>query len=67
LLKLSVLYFCIEGTDPSATAPAEEKYITAAGSANQALKLYPGEDHEIHNEFGKEEVFADVTNWLDGH
>ena len=30
------------------------------------LKLYPEMRHEILNEIGKEEVFEDIYNWLDG-
>lgn len=36
-----------------------------ASSPDKTLKIYPEMRHEIHNEFGKEEVLGDITNWLD--
>ena len=35
-----------------------------AGMKNVSLKLYPNCRHEILNELNKEEVYADVANWL---
>lgn len=34
------------------------------GSADKTLKLYPGFYHEIFNEPGREQVFADMDAWL---
>lgn len=31
--------------------------------ADYQMKLYPNMRHEIHNELGKEEVYADILNW----
>ena len=31
------------------------------------MKLYAGGRHEMLNEINKEEVYADVLAWLDGH
>ncbi|WAM36424.1 alpha/beta hydrolase [Caldicellulosiruptor acetigenus] len=36
-----------------------------AGCQNVDLKLYPGKRHELFNEVNREEVYADVLNWLD--
>lgn len=36
-----------------------------AGLRHIEIKLYPGARHEILNEWNKEEVYEDVTNWLD--
>ena len=35
-----------------------------AGMTDVQVKLYPDCRHEILNELNKEEVFADVTNWI---
>lgn len=38
-----------------------------ASSADKTLKLYHGYHHEIFNEPGRQQVFADVEAWLDTH
>lgn len=38
-----------------------------AGCRDLELKLYPDGRHEMHNEFNKDEVFADLLAWLDRH
>ena len=38
-----------------------------ASSAEKTLKVYEGYDHEIFNEPGREQVFADVEFWLKAH
>lgn len=40
-------------------------WLQAAGVRSVQLKLYPGMRHEVLNEIGKEEVYADVLGWLD--
>lgn len=41
------------------------EWLQAAGVRSVQLKLYPGMRHEVLNEIGKEEVYADVLGWLD--
>jgi len=36
-----------------------------AGCTNITVKLYPGARHEMFNEINKEEVLADLLNWLE--
>jgi len=36
-------------------------------SADKTLKIYEGYYHEIFNEPGREQVFADVEAWLKTH
>lgn len=31
------------------------------------MKIYPGARHELINEINRDEVYADVTEWLNGH
>ena len=40
------------------------KEFKKAGMINVACKIYPGCRHEILNELNRQEVFADVANWL---
>ncbi len=39
--------------------------LTASGSNDAELKIYPAMRHEILNEKGKEEVYADIAEWLE--
>lgn len=49
------------GQGPQQVAAA----LRGAGCADVRLKLYPGMRHEVLNELGKEEVYADVLEWLE--
>jgi lysophospholipase len=49
-------------------APAGGHYLfDHAGSADKALKLYPGLFHEIYNEPEQAAVLADLVHWFDAH
>lgn len=39
--------------------------MRAAGVRSVTMKLYGGMRHEILNEYGKDEVFADVVSWME--
>ncbi len=41
------------------------KHLLIAGCNNVELKLYEGARHELFNEINREEVFRDLTAWLD--
>ena len=41
--------------------------LEQAGLTDVTLKLYPGGRHEMHNETNKDEVFADLIDWLNLH
>ncbi len=41
--------------------------LLAAGKTDTAMKLYPGGRHEMLNERNREEVYADVWNWILSH
>lgn len=49
------------GKGPNAVYDALKK----AGVRDLQLKLYPQGRHEMHNETNREEVFADITNWME--
>ena len=46
-----------------AVAAAAES-MEAAGAEDLTLRLFPGMRHEILNEFGKEEVYDFILNWI---
>ena len=41
--------------------------LSAAGVHDVSVTLYPGARHEILNEVGRDEIVADIIEWLDGH
>ena len=49
-----------------AVAAAAES-MEAAGVEDLTLRLFPGMRHEILNEFGKEEVYDFILNWINLH
>lgn len=42
-----------------------QRFYDMAGSTDKTLKLYEGHFHDLLNDTGKEEVMADIKNWLD--
>lgn len=64
LIKLPV--FILHGTADKATKPSgSQLFYDTAGSADKTLKLYEGHFHDLLNDFGKEEVMADILGWID--
>lgn len=54
------------GGEDSAALLADA-YVTRSGLSNVEALIYQGARHEIFNETNKEEVFADLVEWLDAH
>lgn len=50
--------------DPITCHRATRELCERAGSADKAMRLYPGVRHEIHNDLGREQVLAEVADWL---
>ena len=46
---------------------AVHRRLTSAGVADATLRLYPEMRHEIFNELGREQVFAELSQWLSQH
>lgn len=44
-----------------------EGFFRRAGCRDVSVKLYPGGRHEMLNEINREEVYADLLGWLEGH
>lgn len=55
------------GADRLAAMSGSRELYERLGSEDKALKVYDGFFHEILNEPGKEQVWADVVSWLEAH
>lgn len=63
--RLRVPLLLLHGEDDPITCEhATRELLRRAGSADKTLRLYPGVRHEIHNDFGRERVLAEVAEWL---
>lgn len=64
LIKLPVLI--MHGTDDKATVcHGSEFFFETVGSKDKTLKLYKGHYHDLLNDVGKEEVMADIKQWIE--
>ena len=65
------VYFLSGDADPVGEngkgVQAAYQLLRDADVQDVTLKLYPEGRHELHNEINKEEVFADLLSWCDGH
>lgn len=58
--------FILHGTADKATKPSgSQLFYDTAGSVDKTLKLYDGHVHDLLNDFGKEEVMADILAWIE--
>jgi esterase/lipase len=65
LITLPILI--LHGTADKATKPSgSQMFYDNAGTKDKTLKLYEGHDHHLLNDVGKESVFTDVVQWLEG-
>ncbi len=63
MITLPVLI--MHGTADKAAKPAgSQLFYDNAGSADKTLKLYEGHFHDLLNDLGKEEVTADISDWI---
>jgi alpha-beta hydrolase superfamily lysophospholipase len=64
LITLPVMI--LHGTDDHATKyQGSQLFFDTAGSKDKTLKLYEGHYHDLLNDFGKEEVMADILAWIE--
>ncbi|MEI6725168.1 MAG: lysophospholipase [Actinomycetes bacterium] len=61
-LPLLVMY---AGADTIADPAASRELYAAASSADKTLRCYEGYYHELFNEVGRADVFADLAAWLE--
>jgi len=40
-------------------------FYETAGSKDKTLQMYEGHFHDLLNDFGKDEVMADIQSWID--
>ncbi len=52
-------------TDKVTLASGSQFFYDTAGSRDKTLKLYEGHAHDLLNDYGKEQVMADIRNWID--
>ncbi|MEB3101727.1 alpha/beta hydrolase [Ferviditalea candida] len=65
--ELSVDLLLMHGSDDQVTSIlASKQFAERAGSLCTFME-WPGYRHELHNELGREEVFAAMRQWLSGH
>jgi acylglycerol lipase len=58
--------FIMHGTADKATRPEGSQFFyDTAGSKDKTLKLYDGHAHDLLNDYGREQVLADIVAWID--
>ncbi len=63
--RLRVPLLLLHGEDDPITCHrATRELCERVGSADKTLRLCPGARHEIHNDLGREQVIAEVADWL---
>ena len=56
----------LHGTLDKITKPSGSQFFyDTAGSTDKTLKLYEGHFHDLLNDTGKEQVLADIQQWVD--
>jgi len=65
---ITIPVLIMHGTADKATVPhGSEFFYETAGSQDKTLKLYEGHYHDLLNDYGKEDVMAEIVNWIDKH
>lgn len=63
--KIKMPVLIIHGTADKATKPSgSQHFFERAGSGDKTLKLYQDRYHDPLNDIGKEEVMADILDWI---
>jgi alpha-beta hydrolase superfamily lysophospholipase len=66
--KINLPLLVIQGKDDRLCEPdAAQACYDKFSSQDKTFKLYPDRFHEVHNDFGWEEVVQDIGGWLEGH
>ena len=66
--RITLPLLVLHGTADKATKPSgSQRFFDMAGSSDKTLKLYDGHFHDLLNDVGKEEVMADIANWINAH
>jgi acylglycerol lipase len=66
--KITLPVLIMHGTADKATVcHGSQFFYDTVGSRDKTLKLYEGHYHDLLNDIGREDVVADVKNWVDQH
>jgi alpha-beta hydrolase superfamily lysophospholipase len=64
--RITLPVLILHGTADKATRPdGSKQFFDEANSADKTLKLYEGYYHDLLNDLGREQVFDDITAWID--
>ncbi|HVY84814.1 MAG TPA: lysophospholipase [Caulobacterales bacterium] len=64
--KITLPVFILHGTADKATKyQGSQMFYDKAGSKDKTLKLYEGHYHDLLNDVGKEQVMADIIQWIE--
>jgi acylglycerol lipase len=64
--RITLPVLILHGTADKATRPdGSAMFFDDAGSADKQLKLYEGHYHDLLNDYGREQVMADILAWID--
>jgi len=65
---ITIPLLIMHGTEDKATVcRGSQFFYETAGSQDKTLKLYEGHYHDLLNDYGKDEVMADIVSWIDKH
>lgn len=68
LPRIRLPLLVLHGTADRATKPSGSRLLhERAGSDDKAIKLYEGHLHDLLRDLGREQVIADITDWITGH
>jgi alpha-beta hydrolase superfamily lysophospholipase len=63
--RITLPVLILHGTDDKATRPdGSQQFFDEAGSSDKTLKLYEGHYHDLLNDYGREQVIADILAWI---
>ena len=63
--KITLPVLILHGTSDKVTKPGgSQVFSDTAGSQDKTLKLYDGHAHDLLNDLGREQVMAEIIDWL---
>ncbi len=63
--QITIPVFIMHGTADKATVPEGSVFFyETVGSADRKLQLYEDHAHDLLNDIGREQVMADITEWI---
>jgi acylglycerol lipase len=66
LQQITLPLLILHGTADKVTSPGGSKeFYEKAGSSDKTLKLYEGHFHDLLADVGKQQVMADIQDWID--